>query len=258
VSNHLERDDRHDPLKGNDYISHQHLERYRFAQKLLSPGMKVLDIACGTGYGSAMLHQKGCEVIGADLDRALIKEAKNKWRNNHFQTADVLDLPFDNDQFDALVSFETIEHVVDGDRFLLEMSRVLKPGGLFICSTPNITYTAHPEYHLKEYRPDDFFRLVEGRFGHIEKYGQYFRPRDRALDLLKRNAPERLTRLLEAIGIKNRLKNLLSGAKSLAENAPTKPNLERMVGSDYYKVCPYEGNRLLRIMITVARKGEQL
>ena len=122
----VERNDRLDPSCGRDYLSMQHLERYRFARELLKPGQKVLDIACGTGYGTDILLKHGCEVIGADIDDGILEEAKKKWNHSDFRAADVLNLPFEKGAFDAVVSFETIEHVTDGKRFLSEMKKVLK------------------------------------------------------------------------------------------------------------------------------------
>ena len=63
--------------------------------------------------------------------------------------------------FDAAVSFETIEHLKDGRSFLEEIYRVLCKGGTLICSTPNIRYTSHPPFHIKEYLPEEFYGLVE-------------------------------------------------------------------------------------------------
>ena len=112
------RNDRHNPLGKWDYLSIQHLERYKFAIKLLKPGWLVLDIACGTGYGTAMLIDHGCHVIGTDLDSELIVHTVAKYNHKGFIIANAPDLPFADKSFDAVVSFETIEHVVDGYHFI--------------------------------------------------------------------------------------------------------------------------------------------
>ena len=133
------------PAGRRDYVSIQHIKRYRFAVSMIRPQTKVLDIASGSGYGTAMLKRHGCEVIGADYDETALFEARRLWPTNKFIIANALSLPFNDNSFDAVVSFETIEHVHDGKQFLSEMHRVLKPKGTFICSTPNIGLPG-PEY----------------------------------------------------------------------------------------------------------------
>ena len=135
----------HNPVAKTDYLSIQHLERYSFARSRLSAGMRVLDIATGSGYGAEMLLKFGCRVVGVDYDEVALATSRNEYAHKDLVRGDALTLPFKDGSFDAVVSFETIEHVVAGDKFLDEMSRVLRCGGLFISSTPNIKYTVHPE-----------------------------------------------------------------------------------------------------------------
>ncbi len=158
--------DHHDPLGRRDYLSVEHLERYRFACRNLEPGARVLDLACGAGYGTAMLAVHGCSAVGADCDPDTVAIARGSFPTGEFECADARNLPFADGSFDAVVTFETIEHVVDGEAYLREMKRVLRPGGRLLCSTPNIAYTAHPVFHVHEYRPAEFFALVETVFGY--------------------------------------------------------------------------------------------
>ncbi len=258
------RFDRLDPLSKHDYLSIQHIERYRFACTLLQPGQEVLDIACGTGYGVAMLLKHGCKVVGVDLDDEILKKARVHWNHDKFVQADALNLPFADASFDAIVSFETIEHVVDGERFLTEMHRVLRSGGIFICSTPNIHYTAHPEFHLKEYKPDEFFKLVELYFANVKHYGQYFRVTDRLRDLFRWHIRSRFVKLLEVAHLKLWVKKLFRrdmegandescGIKEIC-GCSAEDNAEWLTRFDYYKVRPISSTRLLRIMIAVGKK----
>jgi len=261
----VERSDRHDPFGKLDYLSIQHLERYRFACELLEPGQKVLDVACGTGYGTDTLVNHGCDAIGADIDDGILEEAKKKWGHSEFRKADVLNLPFEDELFDAVVSFETIEHVTDGERFLSEMNRVLKTGGIFICSTPNIKYTAHPQFHLKEYKPGEYFDLIGSCFSDVQRYGQYFKLGDRVQDLLRWRVRTRLVKLIETMKLRHLIKGLLA-----KREANTREGLVGNMGSDganhrehskaqssgynCYSVIPLEGLRLLRIMLVVGLK----
>jgi 2-polyprenyl-3-methyl-5-hydroxy-6-metoxy-1,4-benzoquinol methylase len=252
----------HNPLGKSDYLSIQHLERYKFAVSRLKPGQRLLDIACGAGYGSALLLKHGCIVVGADYDEQAVGDAQTTYKHGDFVRTDVLNIPFKDKTFDALVSFETIEHVYDGGRFLSEVYRVLKPGGIFICSTPNLQYTTHPPYHIREYLPDEFYGLVEQRFSQVERYGQYFKPFDRAIDLYYQHFHVCLVTLLEKTNIKKPLKRILhldtrKGLKNREDQFIEDAMIEQVLKEDYdsyYRVLPFINTKRLRIMIVVAKR----
>ena len=100
------RIEHHNPMGKADYLSIQHIERYRFAISKLSPHMRVLDIACGAGYGTAMLIKYGCKAIGADYDELLLQTARKIWSLKELVRTDALHLPFDDASFDSVISFE--------------------------------------------------------------------------------------------------------------------------------------------------------
>ncbi|ACT04451.1 methyltransferase domain-containing protein [Paenibacillus sp. JDR-2] len=147
-------------------VYEEHLYRYELASRYVK-GLKVLDAACGAGYGSALLKRAGAsEVTGIDIDAASARLAERDYGGEgiRFEKGDVLKLPFEGESFDAVVSFETIEHVSEGAAWIRESARVLKPGGLFIVSTPNRSVTNPPlyyeeqpfnEYHRFEYRTSE-------------------------------------------------------------------------------------------------------
>ncbi len=112
-----------------------------------------------------------------------------------FVQANALQLPFKNKTYDAVISFETIEHVRNTQGFISEMCRILKHGGLFICSTPNVRYSSHLEYHLIEFTPEDFLGQFENTFSNLNFYAQYFRPTDYLIDMLKRYFTFGLTKI---------------------------------------------------------------
>lgn len=253
----------HNPIGQTRYISMQHIERYRFACLQLRPGQRVLDIACGAGYGTEMLSLFAGEVIGADRDDRVVHAAHSSWDRNKLLTSDALCLPFETESFDVVVSFETIEHVSNGRSFLAEMHRVLRPGGHFICSTPNIRYTAHPAYHLQEYEPERFYELIRHTFSKVECYAQYFRLHDRIRDLSRWQMRPRIVSALVTLGLKETLKNLVRRqaitSSSLSSPDPSSARLEidrilrtRLPGA--YQVRPLNGTKLLRIMVAVAKK----
>jgi len=259
------------PVGRSDYLSIQHIERYRFAASVLPPGSRVLDIASGSGYGTAMLVRHGCWVVGADYDEVPLTFANKLWKHARFIRANALRLPFSDNSFDAVVTFETIEHVVEGHEFLQEMRRVLRPGGVLICSTPNIRYTFHPAFHVKEYGAGEFFDLVEQVFPTAERYAQYFRPIDRFRDLYARNllpTPVMFLRraagkLLGAAGLKAMFSRKVLGSHMTYFETEVDVDLESWLdntlhgrGNGIYEVKSFSGEKWQRIILVVARKNE--
>ncbi len=158
-------------------IEAEHVARYVFAAGLCA-GKRVLDIACGEGYGSAMLAQAAAETVGVDIDPATVDHANRVYARSglSFAVGSCEEIPAKRHAFDVVVSFETIEHIEDHARFLREVRRVLRPGGLFICSTPDpaVYLAGKPRnpYHLKELSAEEFEALLSKRFEHIAHFGQ--------------------------------------------------------------------------------------
>ena len=137
---------------------------YELAKKYLIPNMKVLDIACGDGYGTRMLAGVAKEVIGGDIDPDVVSQARHesKLENVHFHVEDVTNIDFADGMFDAVISMETIEHV-DADDCLREITRVLRPGGLAVISSPQNAVGRIPinAMHLYEYSLEELSKLCE-------------------------------------------------------------------------------------------------
>jgi SAM-dependent methyltransferase len=115
-----------------------HFERYRFASEFTA-NKTVLDVACGTGYGSDYLAAQGAKrVVGGDISPEALAYAARHFRRPtlDFVKLDGGRLPFVESTFDVVLSYETIEHMEDQGQFLRECSRVLRPEGVFVCSTP--------------------------------------------------------------------------------------------------------------------------
>jgi SAM-dependent methyltransferase len=153
-----------------------HLKRYRFAEPWCS-GRDVLDAACGVGYGSAELGRSARRVLGVDVDEESIGYARSRYAgpNVEFAVMDLASLQLDDASFDVVCAFEAIEHVSDREAVLAEIARVLRPDGTFVVSTPRSDRTTdRPEnpFHMVEYAPADFERLLRGFFGQVELYGQ--------------------------------------------------------------------------------------
>ena len=147
-----------------------HIQRYMFAAQKLKPlgRCRILDVACGVGYGSRFIAAEcQSEVVGIDRDPEALKLA-----TSHFSHPDVSFIADDchtlekcgcEKQFDAIVCFETIEHLSEPGRFLRRCAQLLRPSGMLIISTPNQTVTGHSdwEYHVTEYTASEFVALLK-------------------------------------------------------------------------------------------------
>jgi SAM-dependent methyltransferase len=166
-------------------IAAEHVTRYLFAVKRIA-GLRVLDAACGTGYGSSILARAAASVTGVDNDPTTIAFASRRWgsASTAFVMADVQRLPFAGGSFDAIVSFETIEHVPDPERFLSECARVLVAGGRLVISTPSrdvYNWISFPDghgnpFHPSEMTPAEFAAALRRGFRIDEMYGQIHVP----------------------------------------------------------------------------------
>ena len=155
-----------------------HVHRY-FSVLDLVRGKRVLDISCGEGYGAALMRDNGAaEVIGADIDAKIVARANRVYGGEglRFEVADARGaLPFGDDRFDVVVSFETIEHIAEHEGFLAELTRVLTPDGTLVISTPDAELSdpdAPNPFHAKELTEKDFLSLLTPHFAHVTPYRQ--------------------------------------------------------------------------------------
>jgi len=153
----------------NYIIYNEHLIRYEIAKQFVKD-KKVIDIACGSGYGSFILAKAGAEkVIGADVDAKAVDNANKKYKNNNikFVVDDAENIKQDDNAFDILVSFETIEHLQNPNKFLSEAKRVVKQDGLAIISTPNkkVSKEKNP-FHIKEFDYSEFKDIIKKYFNY--------------------------------------------------------------------------------------------
>lgn len=170
--------------KYNDVLE-EHLERYKLATHYVKDKI-VLDAACGAGYGSKMIATSGAKFVTAvDISSESLKNAEKAYydKNINFIQGDVNQLPFDDETFDVVISFETIEHIKDGSKWIRESSRLLKEEGIFIVSTPNRNVTnpgtffyekpLNP-YHQYEYNIQEFIGELTKEYDIVDIYGQTF------------------------------------------------------------------------------------
>ena len=159
-------------------IKYEHLHRYAFARELVA-GKRVLDAACGEGYGAALLAECALQVTGVDRSAEAIAHAGSRYRaaNLDFQAADCLDLPFADDSFDCVVSFETLEHLAEHERLLAEFRRVIRPDGFLLLSSPDKAVYSdvlqnRNEFHVRELYRGELETLLQAHFPAYRLFGQ--------------------------------------------------------------------------------------
>ena len=170
------------PGEGCKTSEEEHFERYKFAATY-GAGKRILDIACGVGYGAKILSEMGASnIVGCDILEDNIEYCINRYKSDsiEFKVKDVTK-PLLEREFDLIVCFETIEHIDDFKTVLINLYDSLKEDGRLIVSSPNrkITnpYLGPNEragvYHIREFTIDEFqVHLLEIGFKNIEVYGQ--------------------------------------------------------------------------------------
>ncbi len=152
----------------------EHIVRYQAAVELVKDKV-ALDIASGSGYGTALLGQRAKKAYGVDVDPEAIRYSKKNYssKNVEFLEGDGTKIPLDDDSVDVVVSFETIEHIEDYKTFMSEVKRVLKADGLFILSTPNdVEFPESNHFHVHEFEKKELEKLVSKYFKFSKSYYQ--------------------------------------------------------------------------------------
>lgn len=160
-------------------IWQEHWHRYVFA-RAFAPGRRVLDAACGEGYGSAMLATRAASVLGVDIADAAVAHARQRYAqhaNLRFEQGDCTALTCADAQFDLIVSFETLEHVAAQEALIAGFARTLAPEGLLIVSSPDKrTYSEKSgfrnEFHVRELYRDELLALLRPHFPFVRLYAQ--------------------------------------------------------------------------------------
>ena len=156
----------------------EHAARYVFALPYVE-NKSVLDIACGSGYGVGLMSEKAKLVTGVDVDAAAVREARGECGDNAaVLLGNGLGLPFADETFDVVTSFETLEHLHERPAFVLELHRVLRTGGTLLLSTPNANYTQPVDgrpsnpFHVYEYVPTELRTELDAHFSVDQFLGQ--------------------------------------------------------------------------------------
>ncbi|HKG40069.1 MAG TPA: glycosyltransferase [Conexibacter sp.] len=160
-------------------VIYEHYHRYLWAADLVQ-GHRVLDIASGEGFGSAILAESAAHVTGIDIDPTTVQHSQLNYAapNLTFREGSALELEiFEPASFDVVVTFELIEHVTDHERVLAGIRHVLAPDGLLVISTPDRRmYSdatgAHNPFHEHELTEHELRELLGEHFEHVRLFGQ--------------------------------------------------------------------------------------
>jgi SAM-dependent methyltransferase len=170
------------PWMADPVVNYEHLHRYRAVAELAA-GRRVLDLASGEGYGSALLSTIASSVMGVERDHAAAVHAAVTYRSARlrFVEGSIVQVPVGGQRFDLVVCFEALEHVNEQEELCAEAARLLIPGGLFVVSTPNREVYSEASgyenpFHVKELDLGEFSALLRRHFTQVRLFGQHVYP----------------------------------------------------------------------------------
>ena len=140
-------------------------------------GRRVVDLASGEGYGSAVLARTAASVVGVEANPEAFDHARAKYGQVRFER-NMLELW--TGDVDCVVFLQTIEHVQDPDAVMAHVRDLIGPGGVAYVSTPNVLTLAPPgaaksgnPWHVREYQADEYRALCERHFGSVDLLGVF-------------------------------------------------------------------------------------
>jgi 2-polyprenyl-3-methyl-5-hydroxy-6-metoxy-1,4-benzoquinol methylase len=177
-------------VPAENYWFRRHLAVYEWIAARVD-GARVLDMACGEGYGSDLLASRAAAVVGVDANPEAYEHARARYvRDNLRFERGMVENHGEPGSFDAVVFLQTIEHVIDPRAVLEHMGSLVVPGGVVYVSTPNVLTLAPPgaaksgnPWHLREYHAAEFRSLAESVFGSVELLGLFHARKLRAHEL---------------------------------------------------------------------------
>ena len=174
-----------------NYWFRRHLAVYEWIAERVA-GKRVIDMACGEGYGSDLLATAAASVVGVDANPDAHEHARARYVRPNLRFERDLVESF-SEPCDAVVFLQTIEHVEDAGAILDHFRSMSRDGGVAFISTPNLLTLAPPgaeksgnPWHVKEYRAEEFRRLCEAHFTRVEVLGLFHARRLRAHELVIR------------------------------------------------------------------------
>ena len=193
-----------DELFAGDLARHRAAYEYARAR---SPVDRLLDLGCGSGYGTRALAEERSGVVGFDR---ITPDTAQRSGTGSFGRGDLARLPFANASFARVVSFQVIEHFADPTVYVDALATLVRPDGEAILTTPNrLTSDGVNPYHLREYAAAELREVLARRFASVEILGvgatepvqRYFDERQRRVARILRLDPLGLRRVLPARAI---------------------------------------------------------
>ena len=236
----------------NPHKRYQTEMRYTFAGQFVD-GRVVVDIACGPGIGTHLMRCLGAKTcIGLDFDMPSLHHALSMYSDCSFARCDALHLCLPDGFADVVVSCETIEHFANPVEFVAECARVLRPGGLMICSTPNHTvyrWDGHNPFHVREMNTKEFLGLFTDSFTDVQLYGQW------QITYPTYVVKRILLYFLQSLGVKSLLnvRGLLKRTIRPAKDS-TRADATSLQGAGHpeFEVKPYAANPFVKPMYLIA------
>lgn len=151
-----------------------HIARYESTLPFVKDKI-VLDIASGSGYGTQMISKNAKHVYGVDIEEKAINYAISNFNapNISFKVGSGTAIPLDNDSIDTVVTFETLEHIENSEKFVSEIKRVLKKNGQLVLSTPNnAEFPKGNHFHVHEFEYEELITLLKKHFKYVDSYYQ--------------------------------------------------------------------------------------
>lgn len=193
----------------------------------IANNLRVLDLGCNNGYGTASLAERAKQVIGVDVSPVAIETARSEHaaQNIEYQLVDGERLPFDDASFDLVTSFQVIEHVDDVLAYLNEILRVLREGGTAIFTTPNrcirLRQNQRPwnPFHIREYEPSRLQNDLQQEFSEVKVEGLFAAPELEKMERARVARSRQAGRLgLAAVHFLRSLKNGIWAPRPMSED----------------------------------------
>jgi 2-polyprenyl-3-methyl-5-hydroxy-6-metoxy-1,4-benzoquinol methylase len=226
-------------VPAENYWFRRHLAVYEWIGARVS-GARVIDMACGEGYGSDVLARSAASVVGLDANPDAHEHARLRYRAANLSFArGLVETYGEAGAFDAVVFLQTIEHVHDPTAVLEHFRRLLAPGGTAYVSTPNVLTLAPAgaaksdnPWHLKEYRAEEFRAMSKSVFGQVELLGVFHARKLRAHELALRAGWDAVHKRL---GVTRAFYDRFTPAIATTDFAVRAGDLDR--GLDFLAVC---------------------
>jgi SAM-dependent methyltransferase len=234
------------PLTGERTLPDVPEENYWYRRHLVvyewiaarAGGLRVVDMACGEGYGSNVLASEAASVVGVDANPEAHEHARLRYTRPNLRFQRDLVEGF-SEPCDAVVFLQTIEHVQDAGAILEHFKSMLTPGGVAFVSTPNLLTLAPPgaeksdnPWHVHEYRAEEFRRLCADHFPRLELYGLFHARKLRAHELAIKLGWDSVHKRL---GLTKPFYDLFTPAIAASDFALRKGNLDAAL--DFVAVC---------------------